>query len=291
MINYRNERYHDDQLIDLVNQLHQTDQLHLLRRAFLIEVPLGRLCLATRRQPFDVELSFSNMSVVIETKVDSDENGRWEEDWQTHNIASSAPLLGYLKPTKAFRFITYGTSEFYTKPYETGPASKDFLHIGLDRMVDLVESSNEVLPPCEDRTRWLRLMKIEQEKRRKAVELLQLFSAFRTEYLDVHKENDFPNNRFVYCSPELAFPVFSQLAKEWRQSQFARTFGKLAIYRVPRMSPPVHDSVLNFWELWNGGKLDIGPSIPNLEGSLYFEVRLCHETDDSLRLADVGRIV
>ena len=155
MTNYRDERYHDEQLICLIKQLNDKDQLHILEGPFSIGDRLGELKRAKHRRPFDVELTFSNLSIIVETKVDSDEGGRWDKEWQTEKIVRESSSCGYLEAQKEFRFITYGTSEFYTKPdckpYEAGPASPEFVHIGLECMINLVESATEVLPPCEKR--------------------------------------------------------------------------------------------------------------------------------------------
>lgn len=75
-MNYKKEIYHDNLLISLVEDLNTRGELDIVRQAFNIENNLGQLRLAKRRRDFDVELTFSNLSVVIETKVDSDEDGR-----------------------------------------------------------------------------------------------------------------------------------------------------------------------------------------------------------------------
>ena len=272
MTNYRAERYHDGQLICLVKQLNDKDQLHILEGAFSIEDSLGELKRAQPRRLFDVELTFSNLSIIVETKVDSDENGRWNQEWQTEKIVRKSSSCGFLEAQKAFRFITYGTSEFYTKPYEAGPASPKFVHIGLECMINLVESATKVLPPCEKRKEWVRLMKIEKEKRSKSIQLLRVFSEFRTDYLDIHCDNDFPNNRFTFCTPELAFPALSLLAQKWNGSEHGKKFGKLALYPISRMSPSVHDSVLNFWEMWKERPAIATSIVGNGEPRLYFEI-------------------
>ena len=76
MIDYRHERDHDALLIRLVQDLDGHGRLDLLRNAFSIDESLGKLERAQHRQPFDVELTFENLSIVVESKVDSDENGR-----------------------------------------------------------------------------------------------------------------------------------------------------------------------------------------------------------------------
>ena len=247
---YRREIEHDYLLIDLVTELDNKGRLDIVAKAFEIEDRLEPLVRAQRRLPFDVELTFRNLSIVIETKVDADEGGRWNEEWQTVSIVNSCESLNYLNPNKRFRFITYGTSEFYTKPYKTGPASSKFKHIRLNDMINLVEYGQRVLSPCENRDEWIGLMRVEQQKRKHASELLKLFSKFRTRYLDIHKENDFPQNCLRFCAPELAFPVLGSLAQQWNNSEHKKSFGRLSLYCVGRMSPPVHDSVLNFLEMW-----------------------------------------
>ena len=221
-MNYRVEREHDYLLIELAKALKKAGRLDLLKNGLRIERDAGALERAQRRQPFDVELTFENLSVVIETKVDGDEYGRWrgskgDQEWQTTRIVRKANELSYLKPAKTFRFITYGTSEFYIKPvgdeqpsvYRSGAYSAEFKHIGLDDMIELVDSTDRVLAGCASRTEWLRLMRVEQQKRKAAPELLRSFATFRSQYLEIDgRENDFPRHRLLFCAPELAFPCF-----------------------------------------------------------------------------------
>lgn len=275
-MDYKHEKDHDDLLISLVKNLNTRGQLDIVGQAFNIENNLEQLTHAQRRKVFDVELTFSNLSVVIETKVDSDEDGRWEEEWQTDRIVRKTRDLSYLRRDKIYLFITYGTSEFYTKPYKAGPASSDFKHVGLDRMIELVDSAVHVLPEdtAEKYQEWLRLMKIEREKREKAVELLQYFSTFRTQYLTIHDENDFPRNRFLFCAPELAFPVLGSLAQQWNESEHVNKFGKVSLYPIGRNSLPA-DSLLNFWEMWQSSEwrsARLAPGSIHAESGLFFEI-------------------
>ena len=257
-MNYKNERDHDENLIRLVEMLNEHEQLNLFTQAF--DLPeCGELECATRCRPFDVELTFTNYFVVIETKVDSDEGGRWDDIWQTTQIVQIAENLPYLHEEKHYRLITYGTSEFYTKhgyeeaanDHHTGPFDERFSHIELIQMIEFVESTNNILPQCDAREEWLNLMRIEQAKRDAAPDLLVKFGQYRNHYLDIHQiENDFPGNRFLLCAPELAFPVMSQLRQIWN-GNLNRTnqYGKLALYPVSRRSPLIHDSILKFWDL------------------------------------------
>ena len=166
-MNYRIEREHDYLLIKLVEGLAAQGRLDILGRALKIDGGLGNLERAQYRGLFglfDVELTFTNLSFVIETKVDADEDGRSRDEWQTERIVKESVNYEYLKQNKEFRFITYGTSEFYTKPYERGPASQEFEHVGLEDMIALVEDADKILPSCNNRQEWLRLMRIEQKK-------------------------------------------------------------------------------------------------------------------------------
>ena len=258
-MNYKNEREHNEKLICLVEMLNEHEQLNLFTQAFGLP-ECGELERAAHRQPYDVELTFANYSVVIETKVDSDEGGRWEDIWQTTQIVQNTENLPYLHKERYYWFITYGTSEFYTKhghedaenDHHIGPFDDRFSHIELIQMIEFVELTNNILPQCDAREEWLNLMQIEQAKRNAAPDLLVEFSQFRNHYLDIHHiENDFPRNRFLFCAPELAFPVMSQLRQEWNDNvNCTNQFGKLALYPVNRLAPPIHDSILSFWDLY-----------------------------------------
>lgn len=288
-MNFRHEISHDKLLIDLVSKLDSKKRLDILETGLKIDERLGNLERACRRKLFDVELTFSNLSVVIESKVDEAE--RFKDEWQTERTERESVNHGYLKPKKEFRFITYGTSEFYTKPYKRGPASPKFKHIGLEDMIGLVEAADRALSPCDNRQEWLRLMRIEKEKRSAAVELLQSFSKFRTQYLKIHGENDFPRNRLLFCAPELACPVLGSLAQEWNNSEHTDRFGRVSLYPVGRLTPSVHDSILNFWEMWK----DKNPKLPVLgktilgseDGGLYLEIN----EDFNLNLKVEGNVI
>lgn len=269
--NYTIEKQHDWCLICLVRQLNEEDRLDIFRDNFGIEEDLGPLIWSGRRRPFDVELIFDNLSIAIETKVHADEHGRWSGPWQTERIAK----LRRKEKGLCF-FVTYGASEFYTKPYETGPASPEFQHVSLKRMIGLVESSLAAVPKMRqttDSVEWLRLMKIEEKKREESQELLRSFSVFRRHYLEIQGENDFPRGCVAFSAPELAFPIFSKLVKHWEKSEYTARFGRLAVYPVGRAYSPVVDSVLNFWDLWQEGN---GPVLaPDIVGSkqyLYIEI-------------------
>ena len=163
------------------------------------------------------------------------------------------------------------------------------MHIGLDQMIDLVGHAEVVLPPCGRRGNWLELMRFEQRKRAAAPGLLQLFNRFRTSYLDIDPgEPDFPRHRLLFCAPELAFPVFHQIAEHWNVSEHTGQFGRVIVYPVGRQSPPVHDSILNFWERWRGNAHanSGGTEEERQRWSLYFEIN----EDYNLNLKSENRL-
>jgi hypothetical protein len=97
----RDEKEHDLLLIELVRELDRLGRIDILERAFGV-ARLGPLERAQRRKLFDVELTFDAASLAVETKVDSDEGGRWNQVWQTDRIYAANPGLHYLKPTRHF---------------------------------------------------------------------------------------------------------------------------------------------------------------------------------------------
>ncbi len=176
-------------------------------------------------------------------------------------LSESTPVNGYSLLLRAARRSPTLQKIALMKPYETGPKSPEFQHVSLERMIHLVESSLAAVPQIgqrTDSTEWLRLMTIEKGKREKAQELLRSFSAFRTRYLEVHGENDFPRGRVAFSAPELAFTVFSKFVKHWGESEYVARFGRLSVYPVPRRYSPVVDSILNFWKIWQEG---MGPAL------------------------------
>ncbi len=272
-MNYRDEMQHDLLLMGLTEELDRVGRLDLMSETLGIPFP-GGLERAQRRKPFDVELTFTDCSCIIESKVDSDESGGWGEPYQTETIAESARRMNYLKDKKVFLFVTYGTSEYYTKPYKNGPASPDFRHTRLEDMIRFVERALEQVVSNRGRyEEWLSLMRIEQRKRACHSALLKAFGRFRREYLAIHGDIDFPNNRFAFCAPELAFPFLYGLAEYWNsRPSFSGQFGRVSVYPVARMSPPIHDSILNFWEMWDSGQPAIGKTLAGDTGTFYFEI-------------------
>ncbi len=161
---------------------------------------------------------------------------------------------------RRYFFITYGTSEFYTKRREksnglhtNGPFAAQFQHITLDRMIKFVQCADGKLSQCDDsRREWLKMMKLEKKKRKSATRLLKKFSNFRKAYLELQdfEENDFPRNRFLYCGPERAFPAKFEILKVWNSCEkYRQHYGQLELFPVGRRTPSIHDSVLHFCDL------------------------------------------
>lgn len=269
---YKSEGIHDKLLIELVKDLASIRRLDIFAKAFETD-NLGCWERAQHRMLFDVELTFQNKTICVETKVDSDEDGRWAGDWQTCRIVRDAPSMSYTKDHIEYRFVTYGTAEFYTKvvdgQHRTGAAFPCFVHITLERMIEFVEEACNVLQDPTLYHDWLQAMRLEARKRAEASSLLDEFAAFRRSYLAIDGDNDFPRNRSLLCMPELAFPVFDALAREWRsRGELLEDFGDVSVYPVARGRPPIHDSIFNLWGLWCRG---VGKK-PFIARGLYFEI-------------------
>lgn len=103
--------------------------------------------------------------------------------------------------------------------------------------------------------------------------MLKTFSTFRQKYLSIHNDIDFPNNRLIFCAPEIAFPVLYGLAEFWNSNPyFHKKFGCVSVYPVERNNPHVHDSILNFWEMWKNGTPSVGKDLIGTQETFYFEI-------------------
>lgn len=274
MLSFRYESDHDERFMKLIEALQRATRLDLLEQHLGLPT-LGPLKGIRRRKAYDVHAEFAHRSLIVETKVDSDENNRWEaidvpDVWQTERIASQ-----HAAECDCCLFITYGFSEFYTKPpvrYDPGPASARFKHITLDMMIDLLRAAQAALPGAVAAD-WLPALEIEQQQRAAAARHLGAFDEFRRHYLDIGGTPDFPLGRVGFNGPQIAFPVFAQILKAWNQSSHAQSYGRLALYPVGRGASLPADSVLNFWELWSGLEpLTLGGAVPADERAVYFEI-------------------
>lgn len=253
-MNYRDEKEHDKLLIELIKSLNSIDQLQIFSKYFLKGTNTGKLVRARRRRDFDVELTFENLSCVIETKVDSDEGGRWDKMYQTVAISTDPKKLKNLHNNKFYFFITYGLSEFYIKEgtYKQGPRNDEkFIHIGLLTIIDFVSDAIKVVSSNKEKLEeWLKALNVENNKRNRYKELLEYYSKFKKAYIDIEKSIDLPTHRAVVSLPELAFPLYCELSNLWNNnSKYYNKFGKATVYPIPR-NRQIMDSVLNFTELW-----------------------------------------
>ena len=82
---YKSERTHDHNLIELMNHLKVEDKEHLFND-LIVKSPedLGAFTNGVTKRDFDVLLQFEKALVLIETKVDSTEGKG--NTWQTYNI-------------------------------------------------------------------------------------------------------------------------------------------------------------------------------------------------------------
>jgi len=290
-MNYKNEGEHDAFFMSLVQELAKNKALDIFNKYFSTDTEVGALKWAVRKRAYDVEMAFDNAAFMIETKVDSNEHGGWGEPWQTENIHLLSSKATYLGAHKRLLFITYGMSEFYVKwgwePngtcwFKNGAASKHFEHITLQKMESFVSEALDHVSDTRDRWgEWLGAMRVEIKKRSLIRPICAELAKLRQLYLSAcnAEEIDFPPHRATINLPELAFPLFSELANLWNNSDALNTFGGAAVYPVGRQMR-VHDSILNLMELWEdpwkynnvmtcGGILSIEKGEAN---QLYFEL-------------------
>lgn len=169
-------------------------------------------------------------------------------------------------------------SECYIKNYtfKIGPCSSRFTHITLDRMIDFLKDALKLVPQRGDWSEWLSQLTKEQNKRKNYKPILETYANFRKSYLSVANEIDFPPHRSFLGVPELAFPLFAEIADLWnRNSTYTSKYGRVTVYPVPR-NRQISDSVLNFTELWFNPRKDnimtCGGLIPySEENRFYFE--------------------
>ncbi|MGI4953304.1 MAG: hypothetical protein ACRYGM_15990 [Janthinobacterium lividum] len=270
-MNFRDERQHDKLMMALIKGLDSAGRLDVLEQKLGLPT-LGTLKSLRHRQAFDVEAVFRERKLMIETKVDSDEGGRWaaidnSAAWQTNRLKALATN------GDVCLFVTYGFAEFFTKWFDFGSAAgtSQVHHVTLDAVIALLELALPLLSdPLLDE--WLLVLRAEQLKRKAIPELLAAFALFRRRYLQISGDVDFTRTRIGFNAPEVAFPAFARVLDEWRKSHFCKRYGRLALYPVGRMMLPV-DSILNWWEFWHSGDLlTLGGLLPTEPRGLYFEV-------------------
>ncbi len=239
---------------------------------------LGQLRSAHRKRAFDVLLEFDNHAIVIETKVDSQESGGFDTEWQTTRIYNT--YHDYWPSKKVhFLFITYGLSEFYIKQtddgnFNNGPGSTSFKHITAEVMLNFTSSSLQQLESnhiSEELLVWKRWLAFEIEKRKKLDFYLENINNLLTEYKSFLGLTDFPVNRMTLHTPEFTVPHYYNIATEWNH-KYAGQHGHLSLYRVNRMYTVLGDVILNFTELWNNESFTFNGLLDPNNGFIYFEI-------------------
>jgi hypothetical protein len=214
---YKNERYHDENLLRLIGYLDSQGKHEIIKEAFSLDLPdIGKYESGYRKQDYDLHLEFEHAAICIETKVDSSEN---EYDDQPHYQSERIYENyhdAYTKETY-FRFITYGASEFYVKRNEeelfsTGPYSRNFRHILLSDIITMIETSG-ILE--EDNyfeiKEWNAYLKYEFEKRQSYLNMLGKIREFRLLYIGNSGLTDWPNNRINICLRKYSYSSILQL--------------------------------------------------------------------------------
>ena len=273
--NYKNERYHDANLLRLIGYLDSQGKHEIITEAFNLDLPeIGKYISGYRKRDYDLHLEFDHAAICIETKVDSSENEYDDQPhYQTERIYENY-CHAYTKETY-FRFITYGASEFYVKRNEaglfsTGPFSRNFRHITLSDILTMIENSG-ILGEDDyfEIKEWNVYLKYEFAKRQSYLDMLGKIREFRLLYIGNSGLTDWPNNRINICLPEILLFFYSTIARAWNVSQPEEIFGGVSVYPVGRMGK-VNDAILNFSELWDNTSLTFNGLIKT-ENAIYFE--------------------
>ena len=274
-INYKNERYHDNNLIKLMEYISSKGNTSLFSEGLNLELPnVGEYKYSQIKKDYDVHLDFEKAIICIETKVDSCENEyKSKLRYQTQRIYNK--YKGMYSRKTFFRYITYGASEFYVKRNEdnlftVGPYSTGFKHIPLLNIIRMIEYSG-VLKESKyhELNEWYFYLNYEYKKREKYLQLLSKINEFRKLYIGNSGLTDWPNNRINICIPEIVLFFYSRIAKEWNVSKFAKKLGGVSVYPVGRLGK-VDDAILNFRELWENNTYTLNGLI-KYSNALYFE--------------------
>lgn len=126
--NFKNERFHDNNLLELLNYITSKDKYDVIKKFMLINLDdIGEYQTGYRKKDYDVHLEFKHAVICVETKVDSSENAYDENPYyQTQRIHRNY-VKKYKKAT-FFRYITYGASEFYIKKMRREFFQQDRIH-------------------------------------------------------------------------------------------------------------------------------------------------------------------
>ena len=273
---FKDERFHDDNLIKLCKLLHKSGRTDVFERFLGLETnALGSFIDGKRRKDFDVELSYDKYVIAVETKVDSAE-GYYEEDetHQTYRIANK--YNSRWKRPIIFLFITYGTAEFHiyknqNGEYKAGPYSNHFKHIGCGDMHQLVNDAISTTEIKEKRLlTWRDWLTFELKKRSQRDLYLKDLNSILERYKETLHLTDYPINRLNLFTPEFTMPFYNELCLAWNNLEHS-LIGKAVLYPIGRGYSPVSDTILNFHDLWYNDQVRMTCNGIADTGSLYFE--------------------
>ena len=267
---FKNERFHDQNLIALIQILNNKKRIDLFEKMIDLEVGvLGNFISGIKKRDFDILLEFENYKIIIETKVDSEE-GRREKLWQTEWIYKA-----YFGKNRIFLYITYGLSEYYIKErdnqnYGNGPFSTKFLHVGCTKIHNFIKDALfECKIESSNLLEWEKWLDFELIKREENSKFLNDINNILIRYKAPIKLTDYPVNRLNLFLPEFTIPFFYQICEKIN-NDIDEILGRCCLYPVGRGYAPTNDSVLNFSELWHSSSILTCKGLiqPN---NLYFE--------------------
>jgi len=272
---YKNERFHDSNLIALVVYAVSKGKSNLCAKYLLLDSPdIGSYVSGCTKRDYDVHLEFEKAIICIESKVDSYEQEY--DDKYPYQTQKTFRKYSHAYPQKTyFRYLTYGASEFYIKKNEsgqfsTGPFSRNFKHVPLLNIVTLIKESGALEDKQQEAIQeWYRYLTYEQSKRQQYIDMLRLIRAFRELYIGDSGLTDWPNNRVNICIPEVLLYYYSQIGQAWNTSTQRQRLGGVTVYPVGRMGK-VNDAILHFHELFEQSSFTLGGQIKK-KNAFYFE--------------------
>jgi hypothetical protein len=294
MLNYykdfKRERFHDDNLIELISILSKSSKLDIFEKTLNLNIgALGSFVSSRKKRDFDVLLEFDNYNIIIETKVDSPEGGNRSAGWQTNKIYNKYNKC-WPNKKKIFIYLTYGLSEFYIKKrsdgsFNNGSTNVNFSHLKCNEVQYLIESAINNCSIKDNRLiNWNKWLKFELNKRIDNQLYLKDVKTILDRYKKELNLTDYPVNRLNLFLPEFTIPFFFKICDAWNKLNHPK-IGKACLYPMGRGSASTNDSILNFSEFWKTQNITMGGllSTPN---SVYFEFN----EDFNLHLKTNGNI-
>jgi len=267
---FKNERFHDNNLINLVYHLNEVNRIDLFENALGLTVgECGKFIDGRKKKDFDVLLEFENYAIIIETKVDSAEGYN-----QTNKIYNK--YNNYYKKPQKFIYLTYGLSEFYIKKrsdesYGKGAENVNFMHWTCSKFSSFLESvikQTDITNPTF--LTWSQWLQFELKKREQNLSYLKDVNSILSRYKSFLKLTDYPVNRLNLFLPEFTIPYYHLICSKWNDLN-EKDIGKATLYPLGRGSSPANDSILNFTELWDKGLLLCNGLLNKNSYGLYFE--------------------